>query len=92
MGRSRLKEEKPMTYEHIQQLHPEAFKRYCGVHPETFQAMMAALGAKAQKKRKSGRPSKLSIARSIGALVTTKAFRGDFSTTGIIDSLGIDDQ
>jgi len=32
-----------MTYEQLSQLKPGAFKRRCGVHPETFEQMVAVL-------------------------------------------------
>jgi len=50
-----------MTYEQVQELRPEAFKRLCGVRPETFTEMVTVLEEKARQKRKPGRPSKLSI-------------------------------
>lgn len=50
-----------MTYEQIRHLKSEAFKRLCGVPPETFGEMVRVLEDKAGRKRKSGRPSKLSV-------------------------------
>jgi hypothetical protein len=50
-----------MIYEHVQHLKPDAFKRLCGVRPETFAEMVTVLEEKARQKRKPGRPSKLSI-------------------------------
>lgn len=35
-----------MTYKQVQHLKPEAFKRLCGVRPETFAEMMRVLEAK----------------------------------------------
>lgn len=54
-----------MTYEQVQHLKPEAFKRLCGVRRETFTEMVNVLEAKAQKKRQPGRASKLSIANQL---------------------------
>ena len=62
-----------MTYEQVQHLKPEAFKRLCGVRPETFAEMVNVLEAKARKKRKPGRPSKLSIANQL--LMTLQYWR-----------------
>jgi hypothetical protein len=32
-----------MTYERVKHLKPEEFKRLCGVHPETFNQMVAVM-------------------------------------------------
>ena len=50
-----------MTLEKIKDLTPEAFKRYCGVKPETFNAMLKVLRTRESHKKKPGRPSKLSL-------------------------------
>lgn len=50
-----------MTYEKLKTLAPEAFKRYCGVRPVTFAAMLEVLRAGQERKRKSGRPSKVTL-------------------------------
>lgn len=50
-----------MIYEQVQHLKPEAFKRLCGVRPETFAEMVVVLEEKVRDKRKAGRPSKLSL-------------------------------
>lgn len=62
-----------MTYEQVQDLKPEAFKRLCGVRPETFAEMVTVLEAKARQKRKPGRPSKLSIPNQL--LMTLQYWR-----------------
>lgn len=49
-----------MTYEQVQSLKPEAFKRCCGVVPTTFDEMVSVLQQQKRKKRKPGRPPKLS--------------------------------
>jgi hypothetical protein len=50
-----------MTYEQIKDLKPDAFKRACGVHPQTFEKMLHVLYEHGQKKIKPGRPAKLSL-------------------------------
>jgi len=51
-----------MTYSRAQQLKPEDFKRLCGVHHQTFTCMVRVLEEQVeQKKKKPGKPSKLSI-------------------------------
>jgi hypothetical protein len=50
-----------MTYQHIKDLKPEDFKRACGVHPQTFEKRLDVLREHGQKKRKPGRPAKLSL-------------------------------
>jgi IS5 family transposase len=42
-------------------LKPEEFKRFCGVRPETFGQMVKVLKEHEKSKKKSGRPSKLSL-------------------------------
>ncbi len=48
-----------MRYERIRGLKSEEFKRFTGVQPETFAAMLEVL---TEKIRVFGRPSKLSLA------------------------------
>lgn len=50
-----------MTYEKLKSLAPEAFKRYCGVQPVTFAVMLEVLSTGQERKKKSGRPSKLGL-------------------------------
>ena len=50
-----------MTYEQVQSLKPEAFKRLCGVGSTTFAEMVSVLEQQKRKKRKPGRPPKLSL-------------------------------
>ena len=51
-----------MTYLQHKDLKPEDFKRLCGVHKETFARMVSVITEQVeQKKRKPGKPSKLSI-------------------------------
>lgn len=62
-----------MTYEQVQDPKPEAFKRLCGVRPETFAEIVGVLESKARQKCKLGRPSKLSIANQL--LMTLQYWR-----------------
>lgn len=51
-----------MSYEQIKDFRASDFKRYCGVEPETFQRMVEVVSKRLTKmRRKTGRPSKLSI-------------------------------
>lgn len=50
-----------MTYEQVQSLKPEAFKRFCGVGSTTFTEMVSVLEQQQLQKRKPGRPPKLSL-------------------------------
>jgi hypothetical protein len=49
-----------MSYNAVKHLKPSEFKRLCGVHPGTFEAMLAVL-KQAQSNKPPGRPSKLSL-------------------------------
>jgi predicted transcriptional regulator len=51
-----------MTYLQHKELKPEDFKRFCGGHKETFAGMVSVIQEQvAQKNRKLGKPSKLSV-------------------------------
>lgn len=50
-----------MNYEQVKKLNPADFKRYCGVHQETFKEMVKIVKAEKILQKKSGRPSKLCI-------------------------------
>lgn len=50
-----------MSYENLKELTAEAFKRYSGVKPATFKAMLKALREAEQSNKKAGRSSKLSL-------------------------------
>src|SRR5262245_59971336 len=54
-----------MTYEQMKDLQPRDFKRACGVHPQTFAAMLVVLQAHEQRQCKAGRPPKLSLAHQL---------------------------
>lgn len=57
----------------MRHLKPEAFKRLCGVQPETFAEMVRVLGEKVGRKRKSGRQSLLSLSDQL--LMTLEYWR-----------------
>ena len=48
-----------MTYAEIKDLKPRAFKRFCGVKPQTFTRMVQVLKQREQRKKKKGRSSGL---------------------------------
>ncbi len=63
-----------MSYEQIKDLRPADFKRYCGVEPDAFQRMVELVSKRLTKKRrKTGRPSKLSVADQV--LLTLEYWR-----------------
>jgi len=78
-----------MTYEQVQDLQPEAFKRLCGIRPETFAEMVTVLEAKARQKRKPGRPSKLNIPNQL--LMTLQYWREYRTYFHIAQSWGVDE-
>lgn len=50
-----------MRYAEVEELPAGQFKRLTGVKRETFEQMLRVLSANEQQKRRSGRPSKLSL-------------------------------
>ena len=50
-----------MNYKQVQKLNPADFKRYCGLHQETFKEMVKIVKAEKVFQKKSGRPSKLCV-------------------------------
>lgn len=78
-----------MTYEQVQYLKPEAFKRLCGVRPETFAEMVTVLEEKARHKRKPGRASKWSIPNQL--LMTLQYWREYRTYFHIAQSWGVDE-
>lgn len=50
-----------MKYQEVKKLSPAEFKRYCGVHRETFEQMVKVVAAEKILQAKPGRPSKLSM-------------------------------
>jgi len=83
-----------MTYEQVQSLKPEAFKRLCGVGSTTFAEMVSVLKQQQLQKRKPGRPPKLSLEdRVLLALQYWREYRTYFhiaqswNTGGVTTSL-----
>lgn len=50
-----------MTYEQLKSLKPSAFKRRCGVHPDTFEQMVEILRPQLDRRGKRGGQAKLSV-------------------------------
>ncbi|MEG4346403.1 hypothetical protein QUB70_24450 [Microcoleus sp. A003_D6] len=50
-----------MNYEELQKLTPKEFKRYCGVHQETFSHMVKIVKAEKILQKKSGRPRRAGL-------------------------------
>ena len=50
-----------MTYEQFKNLKPSAFKRRCGVHPETFKRMTEVLRPELDRRGKRGGQAKLRV-------------------------------
>lgn len=68
-----------MTYAKLKELVPEAFRRYSGVKPETFNAMLEVLEQAEGRKKRAGRPSKLSLAdQLLLALTYWREYRTQF--------------
>jgi hypothetical protein len=49
-----------MRYKELKNLKPSEFKRFCGVHQETFEQMVKVVAVEKVLQKKSGRPSQLS--------------------------------
>lgn len=62
-----------MVYEKAKNLKAEEFKRLCGVKPETFDQMVKLVKNNEKLKKKTGRPSKLSLENQV--LVTLEYLR-----------------
>lgn len=56
-----VKEETPMNYKQLKHLKSSAFKRRCGVYPETFEQMMEILRPHLDCRGKRGGQCKLSV-------------------------------
>ena len=54
-----------MNYERAKKLKPDEFKRLSGVTPQTFNRMVKIVEIQEKAKKKSGRPSKLSLENQI---------------------------
>lgn len=50
-----------MLYQQLQTLNPSAFRRACGVKPETFEAMVKVLSPALNRKGKRGGQNRLSV-------------------------------
>ena len=74
------------TYEQLQHLSPEQFRRACGVKPQTFSRMVAVLG-EAKARQKPGRPSVLSLENQL--LLTLEYLREYRTYFHIAQSWGI---
>ncbi len=78
-----------MGYETFKNLKAEEFKRLCGVNPETF-ARMVELGENHEElKKKTGRPSKLSLENQV--LMTLEYLREDRTYFHIGQSWGLNE-
>lgn len=79
-----------MTYERLKQLKPSAFKRYCGVHNETFFKMVKVLQPHLNRQGKRGGQCKLSVEEQLlVALAYWREYRTQFhiaETWGISES------
>lgn len=76
-----------MTYAKLKELSPEQFRRYSGVKPETFEAMLEVLEQAEGRKKKTGRPSKLSLSEQL--LLTLMYWREYRSQFHIALSYGV---
>ena len=62
-----------MGYETVKNLKAEKFKRLCGVNRETFERMVKLVENHEELKKKTGRPSKLSLENQV--LITLEYLR-----------------
>lgn len=76
-----------MTYEHLSQLKPGAFKRRCGVHLETFGQMVAVLRPDLDRQGKWGGQCKLSVEDQV--LVVFESWREDRTPFHIAPTWGL---
>lgn len=76
-----------MRYDEVEELPPEQFKRLTGVKRETFAQMLKVLKESEQRKKRSGRPSKLSLADQL--LLTLMYWREYRTQFHIAKSYGI---
>ena len=66
-----------MTYAEIKDLKPAAFKRFCGVKPQTFALMVQVLEQREQQKKKKGRDPGLALE---GQLLLTLQYWREYRT------------
>lgn len=76
-----------MRHEEVKALPPGAFKRLTGVKRETFERMLGVLKEGEQNKKRSGRPSKLSLADQL--LLTLMYWREYRTQFHIAKSYGV---
>lgn len=76
-----------MTYERLQQLRPSAFKRYCGVHRETFFKLVRVIQPDLDRRGKRGGQCKLSVPDQL--LVALEYWREYRSQFHIAENWGI---
>ena len=72
-----------MNYEQLQKLTPKDFKRYSGVHQETFKEMVKIVKTEKILQKKSGRPSKLCVEDQILMTLSSKREYPTFFHLGI---------
>ena len=78
-----------MNYEKAKKLKPDEFKRLCGVSPQTFNQMVKIVKNHEKSKKKTGRPSKLSLENQI--LMTLEYLREYRTYFHIGKSWGLDE-
>lgn len=78
-----------MTYQEIKNLKAEDFKRLFGVNFETFNQMIEVVKKGVPLKKKTGRPSKLSIEEQV--LITLEYWREDRTYFHLGKSWGVDE-
>ena len=76
-----------MRHDEVEGLSPGQFKRLTGVKRETFEQMLSVLSASEQRKKRSGRPSKLALADQL--LLTLMYWREYRTQFHIAKSYGI---
>lgn len=76
-----------MRYDEVEELPPGQFKRLPGVKQETFELMLSVLRQREQDKKRSGRPSRLSLADQL--LLTLMYWREYRTQFHIAKSYGI---
>lgn len=76
-----------MRYDEVEGLPPGQFKRLTGVKQETFELVLSVLRQREQDKKRSGRPSKLSLADQL--LLTLMYWREYWTQFHIAKSDGV---
>ena len=78
-----------MSYQTVKNLKPEEFKRLCGVNQETFNCMVKLVENHDSLKKKTGRPSKLSLENQV--LMTLEYLREYRTYFHITQSWGLNE-